>query len=298
MDTNPYIGRFAPSPTGPLHFGSLLAAVGSYLDARSHQGQWLIRIEDIDYLREVPDAANQILRQLEHYGFMWDGVVSYQRQRLAYYQQALEQLLQQKLAYPCCCSRRDIAAASANRIYLGTCRQGMRRAEANPAIRVRTDDSAICLEDQVQGHFCQYLTSDIGDFIIRRKDGIHAYQLAVVIDDAEQRISHVVRGSDLLDSTPRQMYLQRLLSLPTPHYAHLPILVDQRGDKLSKQAGAPSIAMDNPVALLCKALKLLGQAIPDALHQASLDEFWQWAIANWQMAQVPKTYSLTIQQTI
>ena len=240
-----YRGRFAPSPTGPLHFGSLVAAVGSYLDARAAHGEWLVRMEDLDTPRNVPGAASGILRTLENYGFTWDGPVMYQSERIDAYRAALDALKQQGAVYPCACSRKEIEQR-----YPGTCRAGIAPGRTARSWRVRTDDP------------------DLDDFILLRADGVFAYQLAVVVDDEAQGITNVVRGADLLDSTPRQIYLQRLLGYRTPEYLHLPVALNAEGQKLSKQTRAPAID-DMPVGTaLCAALRFLGHDIPQELEQA------------------------------
>ena len=289
----PYTGRFAPSPTGPLHFGSLIAAVGSYLEARSRQGQWFVRIEDVDRPRIVPGAADAILRALERYGFRWDGSVLYQSQRLTRYQEALETLLQSGWAYPCSCTRREIAALSPQRIYAGLCRKGVLRPDRPQTIRVRTHTRQIGFRDKIQGDFTQVLTTDVGDFVIRRADGIYAYQLAVVVDDAAQGITHIVRGSDLLDSTPRQIHLQQLLKYPIPNYMHLPIALDSKGYKLSKQTGATALSLQQPGQSLYAVLALLGQTPPAELARWHPEAIWHWAIAHWQSHAIPQVYSLS-----
>lgn len=289
--------RFAPSPSGPLHFGSLIAAMGSYLQARSQGGEWLLRIEDSDTPRVVPGAAAAILRSLRCYGLHWDGEVLYQSRRLEAYRAALERLCQQGLAYPCTCSRREIAQAArlglGGRIYPGWCRRQPRRPGRPGALRVRVDDRRICFQDAIQGSYCQRLESEVGDFVLCRADGIFTYQLAVVVDDAGQGITDIVRGSDLLDSTPRQIYLQRLLGVPTPRYSHLPVIVDARGFKLSKQTGATALDNERPVPVLLAALRFLGQDPPAALGYASVGEVWDWALAHWRLQRVPKRLSRT-----
>jgi glutamyl-Q tRNA(Asp) synthetase len=249
----PYRGRFAPSPTGPLHFGSLVAAVGSYLHARAAGGEWLVRMEDLDTPRCVPGAAEGILRTLERYGFAWDGDIMYQSARTEAYRAALESLKQRGLAYPCACSRKEVELR-----YPGTCRGGIAPGRTARSWRVRTDDD---------------------DFILLRADGIFAYQLAVVVDDEAQGITHVVRGADLLDSTPRQVYLQRLLGYPTPAYVHLPLALNEAGQKLSKQTRAPAIDDMPAGATLLAALRFLGHAPPLELDPASPSEIWRWAQA-------------------
>jgi len=222
-----------------LHFGSLVAALGSFLEARRWDSEWLVRIEDVDVSRAVPGAADAILRALERCELFWDGPVLYQSQRTEAYRAALERLSSAELAYPCTCSRRELAmnprGSDGGPIYPGHCRVGVRQPDRPRAIRLRTTDAPLAFRDAVQGEFRQCLASEVGDFVVRRADGLFAYQLAVVVDDADQGVTQVVRGSDLLDSTPRQIYLQRLLGLPTPEYAHLPVAVDGRGNKLSKQ---------------------------------------------------------------
>lgn len=289
-----YRGRFAPSPTGPLHQGSLVAALASYLEARTQQGQWLLRMEDVDELRNVKGAADSILRSLEAYGFEWDESVVYQTQRKEAYEAALLQLKQQSLVYPCSCSRKQLRAAALEGklksgplgyIYPGTCRsQSFRPGHPHDyAIRIKTPQREICIEDALQDSYCQHLSDDLGDFVIRRRDGLFAYQLAVVVDDAWQNISHVVRGADLLDSTPRQVYLQQCLGYAPMHYAHLPIMRNAQGDKLSKQTGAEGIGHSADVSRLVDALHFLGQQPPEDLHRATLHDVWQWALANWQL---------------
>jgi glutamyl-Q tRNA(Asp) synthetase len=287
----PLRGRFAPSPTGLLHGGSLIAALGSFLEARCRGGEWLVRIEDVDTPRTVPGAANAILRVLERCGLDWDGPVLYQSQRTATYQAALDRLLNRGLAYPCTCTRRELAghprAADGSPIYPGYCRAGVRPPDRPQAIRLRVDDAPLACHDAIQGDHRQCLTREVGDFVIRRTDGWFAYQLAVVVDDADQGITHIVRGSDLLDSTPRQIYLQQLLDLPTPEYAHLPIAVDLHGHKLSKQTGAKPLDVHNPGPELWNALRFLGQSPPLELIHTPTAEIIAWALAHWQLTKVP-----------
>jgi glutamyl-Q tRNA(Asp) synthetase len=286
---HPYRGRFAPSPTGPLHFGSLIAAVGSYLRARSRGGEWLVRIEDLDPPREVRGAADDILRTLERFGFQWDGAVVYQSRRHAAYQAALEQLLAQGAAYPCACSRREIQAGAtagpAGPVYPGTCRRGLHGRKAR-AVRVNTDGSQIAFDDALQGAVVTQLEKDIGDFVIRRADGLYAYHLALVVDDAAARISEVVRGVDLLACTAPQIHLQRLLGLPEPAYLHLPVALNALGQKLSKQTGAPPLNARAPARELTAALRFLGQNPPGELARASVARVWEWADLNWQAAAI------------
>ena len=268
-----YTGRFAPSPSGPLHMGSLIAAVASWLDARAAGGRWLVRIEDLDRPRCMPGAADAMLRTLDRLGLQWDGEVLCQSRRLEHYHAALDKLVPH--TYWCGCTRREIAdsslglASDGAHIYPGTCRHGTSRKRA---LRVRTTAEPISFVDRVQGHCQQVLEQDIGDFVLYRADGLFAYQLAVVVDDAAQGITDVVRGADLLDSTPRQIYLQQLLGLPTPRYLHVPVALDTAGGKLSKQTAAAPIETD-PCALR-RALAFLGQ--PEA---ATLDE----ALRGWDL---------------
>ena len=290
-DNAPYTGRFAPSPTGPLHFGSLVAATASYLEARVRQGRWLLRMEDVDRFREIPGAADAILRALEALGFRWDGAVLHQRPRDARYAAALARLQAQGWAYPCGCSRKEIAqaglrAADGGWRYSGVCRAGVRAGRQARLWRLRVDDAPVCIDDGVQGRFCQRLEREVGDFVLRRADGVFAYQLAVVVDDAEQGVSHVVRGSDLLASTPRQCVLQRALGLPTPEYLHVPVATDAHGAKWSKQTHAPAIEAA-PRSLLA-ALRFLGQTPERGLARADCATIWQWAIEHWDARRIPR----------
>lgn len=291
-----YRGRFAPSPTGALHFGSLVAAVGSWLEARTRGGAWLLRMEDLDPPREQPGAAKLILRTLEACGMFWDGNILYQSQRSEAYRAALARLGAQGLVYPCACTRREIADSALGPdgalIYPGTCRNGLAPGRAARATRVRVDHEPIEFEDAVQGKLSQDLAAEAGDFVLLRADGLYAYQLAVVVDDAEQGITDVVRGADLLDSTPRQIYLQRLLGLPTPHYLHLPAAVNAAGEKLSKQTLAAPVDGRNPVPVLAQVMSFLGQAPPAQLGRAPLAEFWSWALAHWDAKRIPRSRCL------
>ena len=279
-----YRGRFAPSPTGPLHFGSLVAAVGSYLDARHHRGEWLLRVEDIDTPREVPGATDDILRTLELLGMTWDGPVTYQSRRTRLYDEALAQMRQQGHLYDCGCTRKDIANSTT---YPGTCRKGLPAGRSPRSMRVIVGNAAIRLQDRLQPDLHQQLKVDIGDFIVRRADKLFAYQLAVVVDDAEQQINHVVRGADLLESTPRQIYLQQLLGLPTPAYLHLPVASDASNAKLSKQSFARRISVDDTHSAVLDALRFLHQPLPDTPQDASREELWQWAADHWDLGAIP-----------
>ena len=285
-----YTGRFAPSPTGPLHFGSLVAAVASYLDARAHGGTWRVRIEDIDAPRCKAQFADEILRTLSAFGFQWDGEVLYQSRRTLRYHAALEQLAERQLTYACTCSRKEIAdsalAGIDGPVYPGTCRDKGLPVAGN-AIRVRTRTAEICFVDRVQGKCCQALESAIGDFVLKRRDGLFAYQLAVVVDDADQGVTHVVRGADLLDSTVRQIHLQQLLGLPTPEYLHFPVVTNAAGQKLSKQTLAPAISAAEACQQLRDALAHLGQTRPGAEH-ATPAGLLAAAARNWDVAAIPK----------
>jgi glutamyl-Q tRNA(Asp) synthetase len=280
-------GRFAPSPTGPLHFGSLVAAVASWLDARAAGGRWLVRMEDLDQPRVQPGAADEILRALERLGLGWDGEVVVQNRRTALYQPALERI--RAHTYWCGCTRREIADSSLGlagdgaAIYPGTCRRGLPPGKPPRALRLRVDASKIGFVDRVQGRREQVLGRDVGDFVLYRADGQFAYQLAVVVDDAAQGVTDVVRGADLIDSTARQIFLQRLLGLPTPRYLHVPVVVNAAGEKLSKQTGAEPLDLSRPEQELRRALAFLGQ--PADLDQARRS--WNPALIPAQLAAAP-----------
>ena len=293
-----YIGRFAPSPTGLLHIGSLLTAVASYADARAHQGKWLVRIEDLDPPREMPSAAADILRTLEAFGFEWDGEVAYQSRRYDLYQDTLDRLKTVGLVYPCYCSRKDWQAAATHGadgfVYNGCCRNPQQRPDTQnktPAWRIQVPDRVIGFSDGIVGHYTQNLAHDIGDFVLLRADGYWAYQLAVVADDADQGITHIVRGQDLLVSTPRQIYLQQCLGVPTPAYAHLPLLTNSQGQKWSKQTLAPALDLNQKEQLLRQVLTYLN--LPDAPAVNRPQELLDWAVAHWQMDKIPKSSIIT-----
>jgi len=292
----PYRGRFAPSPTGPLHFGSLVAAVGSYLDARAHLGEWQLRIEDIDPPREVAGATDDILRTLDSFGLEWDGQVMYQSRRSEYYNTALDRLRQSGYLYGCACTRREIADSMPGRgtagVYPGTCRNGILPGRTARSLRVRVDPGKIGLKDRLQGDVSQSLSEAVGDFIVRRADNLIAYQLAVVVDDAEQEMTHIVRGVDLLESTPRQIYLQQLLEVPMPVYLHLPVAVNSRGEKLSKQTHASRISDHHMTTVLIDVLRFLRQDLPDSPGDARADELLAWAVSHWTVDNIPARRSL------
>ncbi|WP_252177495.1 tRNA glutamyl-Q(34) synthetase GluQRS [Endozoicomonas sp. 4G] len=280
-----YVGRFAPSPSGPLHFGSLVAALASFLDARSQNGIWRVRMEDIDPPREQPGAARQILKSLEAYGLHWDDQVLYQSRRHETYRHIISDLKTRGLVYPCTCTRKDLRGQGG--VYPGTCRDKTDNTKSPYALRVRCPEKVIEFQDLIQGPI-KYALPDLGDFIIQRKDGLFAYQLAVCADDADQGITHIVRGHDLLNATPWQIYLLSLLNTATPAYAHIPVITLANGDKLSKQNHAPEIPLHQPEQQLINALQALGQS-PDAeLHGSSVSEILQWGIAHWQIEKVAK----------
>jgi len=289
-------GRFAPSPTGPLHFGSLVAAVGSYLEARHHGGRWSLRIEDLDRPRCRDEFSQEMLRTLVAFGFAWDGEVVWQSRRARGYERALERLAALGQVYPCACTRRELAdsllAPDGAVVYPGTCRAGLPPGKTARASRLRVPAERCAFIDAIQGEVSQNLVTEVGDFVLRRADGIIAYQLAVVVDDAEQDISEVVRGADLLASTPRQIVLQRMLGYRTPRYAHLPVAVDRSGEKLSKQTRALPVDPARPLPTLLAVLRFLGQAPPACLDDASVEELWRWAIANWRLDSVPRVRTL------
>ncbi len=289
-----YRGRFAPSPTGPLHFGSLVAAVGSYLDARTRGGEWLVRMEDVDTPRNVPGAADDILRTLDAFGFEWDGEVLYQSARFAAYAETLDALKAAGQVYGCACSRKEIAdsatrpAIDGGLAYPGTCRNGLAAGRSARAWRLRVDATEIAFADRLQGRIAQVLERDVGDFVLLRADGLFAYQLAVVVDDAFQGVTDVVRGADLLASTPRQIWLQRCLGVPTPGYAHLPVAANAAGEKLSKQTRAEALNVVDAARELLAALRFLGQPAPVELVRANVAEVWSWAMAHWDFAAIPR----------
>lgn len=294
-----YRGRFAPSPSGPLHFGSLVAAVGSFLSARASGGEWLLRIDDVDPPREVPGAADGILRTLENYHLFWDGPVLYQSQRFEAYEAALTQLASDDHSYPCGCTRKEISAVSPNHIYPGTCRTGLPANRQARAVRVRSPDTRLCFDDRLQGSQCRHLGHEVGDFIVHRADGFYAYHLATALDDAFQQITEVVRGADLLDATFPQLHLQNLLNLPRPAYLHLPIATTSEGKKLSKQTRARAIDDSPPGEMLEQALAFLGHPPPLELRGSCVDELLNWAILHWNPSLLPrcKVISVTAEKT-
>jgi glutamyl-Q tRNA(Asp) synthetase len=291
VNSAPYVGRFAPSPTGPLHVGSLVAAVASWLDARAAGGRWLLRMEDLDRPRCEPGAADTILRQMEAYGLAWDGAVLYQSQRDDAYAAALDALQSQGAVYPCTCTRSQLASAPRSTegeiIYPGTCRLIPPSSQSAHSWRVRVEEASPRFHDRIRGALQQDLAGEVGDFIVKRADGLFAYQLAVVVDDAFQGITHIVRGADLLWNTPRQIYLQTLLGLPTPAYAHVPLITNAAGQKLSKQTLAPALPDRGRRAVLTQALAVLGHPPPAELRGAAPAELLAWARTHWQIENVP-----------
>jgi len=286
-----YRGRFAPSPSGELHFGSLIAALASFLDARHHQGKWLIRIEDIDPPREQPGADKSILTTLEAYGLYWDEDVLYQSKQSDYYWSVIEQLISEKTAYYCQCTRAQIKAIGG--IYQGHCRT-LELPKEHSAIRVNNPYQYAQYQDIFQGQVCcdEKLAGE--DFIILRRDGLFAYQLAVVLDDIFQQITHVVRGCDLLEPTARQLSFYKILNKAAPQFGHIPLAVTDQGYKLSKQNKAPAISIDTPQPSLIHALTFLGQQPDKALVDATVEEIIQWAIDHWQRNKVPKQREITL----
>ncbi len=284
-----YVGRFAPSPTGPLHFGSLVAAVASWLDARAAGGQWRLRIEDVDTPRTVPGAIDAILRALERFGLAWDGAILRQCERTAAYQAALETLRAHGLVYRCRCSRREIADSATTgidgAIYPGTCRAHPPGQEETCAERFRAASETVAFDDRVQGRVAQDVAREIGDFVVRRRDGLFAYQLAVVVDDAAQGVTDVVRGADLLASTPRQILLQRALAFATPRYLHVPVATDAEGHKLSKQTLALAVDPHDPLPALHAALRFLGQPAAEGPHARAV---LAQAVAQWAPQRIPR----------
>lgn len=285
-DKKPYIGRFAPSPTGPLHFGSLYTALASFLQARSQQGCWQLRIDDLDTPRNVKGSADGILKTLDAFGLHWDGNVVYQSHYLDVYHESLDQLAKDKLIYPCICSRKTLTA-----IYSGVCRDKQTLPQSPYSLRIKTENLSISFNDELQGLISHNL-AEHGDFILKRKDRIIAYQFAVVIDDDSQHINHIVRGYDLLDSTPRQIYLQQKLGLATPDYMHVPVIVDAQGYKLSKQTRATAVDVNKPHAVIFELLTLLKQKPPSDLQHAPSTELLSWAIEHWNPSMLANCHAI------
>lgn len=289
------VGRFAPSPSGPLHFGSLVAALGSCLSVRSRGGRWLLRIEDVDTPRCVPGAAEDILRTLERFGFEWDGPVVWQSARSGAYRDAFARLQAAGRIFGCACTRKEMAdsalARDGTRRYPGTCRDGLPPGRVARAHRLRVEPGTVSFDDRVQGPIAEDVAADVGDFVLLRADGLFAYQLAVVVDDADVGVTEVVRGADLLDSTCRQILLQRLLGYPVPAYAHLPVACNAAGEKLSKQTLARAVEAAEPARLLVDVLDFLGQRPPAGLAGSGLAAVWAWGRDNWSVDKVPRQRS-------
>jgi glutamyl-Q tRNA(Asp) synthetase len=280
-----YVGRFAPSPTGDLHLGSLYTAAASFLDARANGGSWLVRVEDLDGPRVVPGSADAILRTLNRFGLEWDGEVVHQSDRGARYAAALDRLHAHGLTFQCSCSRLQLAD---DERYPGHCRNGPLKPGTPCATRVRVDDATVQFTDRIQGTFRQNVAAAVGDMLVRRRDQLFAYVLAVVVDDAAQNVTHVVRGADLLDNTPRQIYLQRLLGLKTPDYAHAPLLTEPDGKNLAKSSRSVQLDANTPLPLIIKVFDLLNLSPPRELALATIPEAWDWATAKWKVDRVPK----------
>jgi len=282
-----------------MHFGSLTTAVASYLQARSQQGVWLLRIDDVDPPRVAAGSIESILRCLEKYALAWDGPVFYQSNRDSAYRAALDTLTELGLTYPCACSRKDIQqmnteiTAHNTTIYPGTCRNGINASKNANTIRIKTHDTIIEFDDLIFGKTIQNVETDVGDFLLQRVGGYYAYHLAVAVDDAFQNITEIIRGRDLMNSTPRQIYIQKRLKLNTPRYGHLPLVIDENGYKMSKQNyNEIDVLNCEPVVTLYKALLFLGQQPPAELCDGDLDSVWQWAISNWQLNNIPKSDSV------
>jgi len=292
------IGRFAPSPTGPLHFGSLVAAVGSYCLARQRGGRWFVRMEDLDTPRVVPGAADSILRSLENLGLLWDGEIVYQSRRTRAYEEALEMLRGKGLLFDCACSRKEVLASAPHPgeegpVYAGTCRNGLSHGRIPRALRVRVPEGTICFSDGVFGTLEQCLASAVGDFVLRRADGLFAYQLAVVVDDADAGVNQVVRGADLLSSTPRQIYLYGCLGKAPPRYVHLPLAMTETGEKISKRHGhGKEIYGREDGRVLWDVLNFLGQAPPRDFANTLPREILRWGIRNFAAEKIPRVAEL------
>ena len=290
----PVIGRFAPSPTGDLHFGSLVSAVGSYLEAKSADGTWLLRIEDIDPPREIAGSATRIINDLERLGMLSDEPVLYQSSRLGAYQHAIDHLIQKGLAYPCACSRKDLPDSG---MYPGTCRHGIADGKEPRSIRLNVESSAAdySFTDRLQGPVTQAMEARGGDFVIRRADGLFAYQLAVVVDDHRQGVTQVVRGADLLDSTTWQICLQKALGFPTPEYMHLPVALSADGKKLGKRFQTDPVSNLDPAGVITQALRFLGHNPPNGIPLTAL---WDWALNNWNSDHIPRRKSILPDETL
>ena len=292
-----YRGRFAPSPTGELHFGSMVAAVGSYLDAKANNGEWIVRIEDVDTTRCQEHFAISILKTLESFGFEWDGPIVFQSQREKIYQDYFNYLKNHKFVYGCSCSRKELSknpkGIDGAYLYLGKCRSGIEGQLSVRSWRIKVNSTSISFIDRIQGFQSQNLERDVGDYVIRRADGLFAYQLAVVVDDIEQGISDVIRGADLLDSTPRQIWLYKCLGQKSfPRYVHLPLATNEHGEKLSKQTLAEPVTHYSQLTVLKKVMAFLG--MPMDIGDCSLEEFWKAAITTWNIEKIPREQKIKI----
>lgn len=298
MQGQTYRGRFAPTPNGPLHFGSLVTALASYLDARAHTGEWLVRIEDLDPPRAMAGAADDILRTLEAFGLQWDAEVFYQSRRHATYQARLEQLERKQLVYPCACTRKEIQEQTLGTVtgpvYPGTCRNGLPEGREARSLRVRVGERDVRFRDRLQGEVEESLPRQVGDFVLRRADGLFAYQLATVVDDAEQGITDIVRGADLLGSTGRQIFLQQALGFATPAYLHLPVATNAAGEKLSKQTRAAAIQPQRAADQLAAALRFLGQPLPREAQTGTVEEILVAATRTWQPDRIPHVRQIPV----
>ena len=297
MSQENYVGRFAPSPSGPMHYGSLVAATASYLQAKHHQGQWLLRIEDIDPPREIKGAAEDILATLELYQFEWDAEPVYQSSRLKHYREVVTNLFTQNLIYACSCSRKDlendIQISELGKRYTGTCaNKNLDVQDKNFNLRLRMEDIDLSFTDGHFGKQTHNIHKELGDFVVYRKFDLPTFALAVTVDDAFQGITEVVRGQDLLAFTPIQIYLCQLLALPTPEFLHIPIIINQQGQKLSKQHGAAGIAKKDCEAVLIQVLNDLGQSAPERLKKESLSQIWSWAIEHWNAGKIPQNNTI------
>lgn len=291
-----YRGRFAPTPSGPLHFGSIVAATGSWLEARTRAGEWRLRIDDLDPPRVMPGAAQDILGCLQAFALCWDGVPVYQSARGAAYRAAFERLQRSALVYACACSRKEIAARAAmgaeGPIYPGTCRDGLPTGATVRAWRLRCDAAVVEFEDRVLGRQRRDLARESGDFVLLRADGVWSFHLASAVDDAEMGMTDIVRGADLLESSARQIYLLHALGHAPPTYAHLPVVVDASGEKLSKQTQAPAVDAAHAAPVLVEALRFLGQPVPASLGTGAPADVLRWALDHWDLARVPARHGL------
>lgn len=298
MSSSSYRGRFAPSPTGPLHFGSLVSALASFLEARAHEGRWLLRIDDLDQTRKIDGMDSRIMRSLDSFGFEWDGPVAYQSQNLEHYQEAMHRLQRAGQTYACQCTRsqlRDRASVGIEGpIYPDTCRGQDLPDAKHRAIRIKTNDRPVRFCDRLFGEQTQCIHREIGDFVIRRADGYFAYQLAVTVDDELAQITDVVRGADLLTSTARQIHLQQLLGINPPTYLHVPLATDDQGRKLSKGDQAHPVDDATPVAALLDAWQFLNQATSPGASELSLADFWRWAMDHWNPESMPANTNIPL----